>query len=158
MSNHTVQVAWERGAATFTDSKYSRAHHWRFDGGAVVLASSSPDVVRMPYSDPAGVDPEEAFVAALSSCHMLWFLDFAARAGHVVDTYLDAAHGALQKCADGKPRITHVTLRPTVVFSGGNLPDGAGVDKLHHEAHAHCFLANSVTTQIEIQGTWSGAN
>ncbi len=157
MSDHSVEIAWERGAATFTDSKYSRAHRWSFDGGAKVVASSSPDVVRVPYSDPAGVDPEEAFVAALSSCHMLWFLDFAARAGYVVDAYVDAAHGALRKCADGKLRVTHVTLRPAVVFSGATLPDGARVDKLHHEAHQHCFLANSVTTQIDIQGTWSSA-
>jgi organic hydroperoxide reductase OsmC/OhrA len=158
MSDHRVEVAWERGDSTFTNGKYSRAHRWRFDGGAVIVASSSPDVVRVPYSDPAGVDPEEAFVAALSSCHMLWFLDFAARAGYVVDTYVDAAHGALEKCADAKLRITHVLLRPAVVFSGARMPDAACVDKLHHDAHDNCFLANSVTTQIEIQGTWSLAN
>jgi organic hydroperoxide reductase OsmC/OhrA len=157
MSDHTAEIAWERGAAKFTDSKYSRAHRWTFDGGATVLASSSPDVVRVPYSNPAGVDPEEAFVAALSSCHMLWFLDFTARAGYVVDAYVDAAHGVLEKTADGKERITRVTLRPAVVFSGAKLPDGARVDSLHHEAHAHCFLANSVTTQIDVQGTWSSA-
>lgn len=157
MSDHTVEISWQRGAAKFTDSKYSRAHRWSFDGGVTVLASSSPDVVRAPYSDPAGVDPEEAFVAALSSCHMLWFLDFAARAGYVVDAYLDAAHGVLEKSADARQRITRVTLRPAVVFSGAKLPDGARVDSLHHEAHEHCFLANSVTTRIEIQGSWSCA-
>jgi organic hydroperoxide reductase OsmC/OhrA len=87
----------------------------------------------------------------------LWFLDFAARAGYVVDAYVDAAHGVLEKSADAKQRITRVTLRPAVVFSGAKLPDGARVDRLHHEAHEHCFLANSVTTRIEIQGGWSCA-
>ena len=157
MSDHTAEIAWERGPAKFTDNKYSRGHRWSFDGGAVVLASSSPDVVRVPFSDPARVDPEEAFVAALSSCHMLWFLDFAARAGYVVDAYVDAAQGVLEKSTDTKERITRVTLRPAVVFSGAKLPDAACVDRLHHEGHAHCFLANSVTTQIDIQGSWSCA-
>ena len=157
MSIHTAQIAWERGTSKFIDNKYSRAHRWNFDGGAVVPASSSPDVVRVPYSDPAGVDPEEGFVAALSSCHMLWFLGLAANAGYVVDAYLDAAQGVLEKPADGVERVTRVILAPAVVFSGAKLPDAASVDRLHHEAHERCFLANSVKTQIVIQGTWSCA-
>lgn len=157
MSQHSAQIVWERGTAAFTDHKYSRVHHWRFDGGALVVASSSPDVVRIPFSDPAGVDPEEAFVAALSSCHMLWFLDLAARAGYVVDAYVDDARGVLERCADAKQRITRVTLRPAVTFSGATLPEAARVDHLHHEAHERCFIASSVTTSIEIQGSFSSA-
>lgn len=158
MSHHSAEIAWERGGSTFTDNQYSRVHRWRFDGGAVVVASSSPDVVRVPFSDPTGVDPEEAFVAALSSCHMLWFLGLAAHAGYVVDAYVDAAQGVLEKCADAKQRITRVTLRPAVVFSGAKRPDAAHVQQLHHDAHEQCFIANSVTTQIEVQGSWSCAS
>lgn len=157
MSTHTAAIAWQRGGAKFIDNKYSRAHRWSFDGGAVVLASSSPDVVSVPFSDPAGVDPEEAFVAALSSCHMLWFLGLAAQAGYVVDAYIDAAQGVMEKSANGRHSVTRVMLRPGIVFSGAKLPDAARVDRLHHEAHEHCFLANSVKTQIDIQGNWSCA-
>ncbi|MCI4429907.1 MAG: OsmC family protein [Burkholderiales bacterium] len=155
MSTHVAQIAWERDGSSFKDNKYSRVHRWSFDGGAVVRASSSPDVVRVPFSDPAGVDPEEAFVAALSSCHMLWFLGLAAQAGYVVDSYVDAAQGVLGESADGKQCIIRVTLKPAVVFSSGLVPDAARVDRLHHDAHERCFIANSVKTQIEIQASWS---
>lgn len=157
MSIHAAQIVWEREGSSFVDNRYSRAHRWCFDGGAVVRASSSPDVVRVPFSDPAGVDPEEAFVAALSSCHMLWFLGLAAQAGFVVDSYVDAAQGVLGESADGKQCIVRVTLRPAVVFSAAAAPDAERVDRLHHAAHERCFIANSVTTQVEIQGTWSCA-
>ncbi len=157
MSTHGAEISWQRGDSKFIDNRYSRAHRWRFDGGAEVPASSSPDLVRVPMSDASAVDPEEAFVAALSSCHMLWFLGLAAQAGYVVDAYVDAALGVLGACADGRESITRVTLRPAVVFSGTKLPDAAGVERLHHEAHERCFLANSVKTQIDIQGTWSSA-
>ena len=155
MSTHIAQVSWQRDGSSFVDNKYNRAHRWSFDGGAVVRASSSPEVVRVPFSDPAGVDPEEAFVAALSSCHMLWFLGLAAEAGYVVDSYVDAAQGVLGESADGKQSIIRVTLKPAVVFSKGLVPDAARVDRLHHAAHERCFIANSVKTQIEIQASWS---
>lgn len=158
MSTHTAAIHWNRNDSRFTDNRYSRAHEWRFDGGAVVPASSSPHVVRIPFSDPAAVDPEEAYVAALSSCHMLWFLGLAARDGFVVDSYLDMALGDMEKDAEGKLAITRVTLRPTVVFSRSKAPDDAVVDALHHEAHASCFLANSVKSDIVLQGSWRFAD
>jgi len=158
MSTHTAEVRWERHASPFIDNRYSRAHEWRFDGGAVVPASSSPHVVRLPFSDPSCVDPEEAFIAALSSCHMLWFLGLAAKHGYVVDSYVDTALGAMQKNADGREAVTTVTLQPAIVFSGTKAPTAADVDALHHQAHDSCFLANSVKTEIAIAGTWTYSN
>lgn len=154
MSTHTAEIRWSRNDSRFTDNRYSRAHEWRFDGGAVVPGSSSPHVVRVPFSDPAAVDPEEAYVAALSSCHMLWFLGLAARDGYLVDSYVDSALGDMEKNGEGKEAITRVTLRPDVVFSGSKVPDDAAVSALHHEAHESCFLANSVKTRIVVEGSW----
>jgi organic hydroperoxide reductase OsmC/OhrA len=154
LSIHTAEVSWERDDARFTDNRYSRAHHWRFDGGAVVPASSSPHVVRLPFSDPSCVDPEEGYVAALSSCHMLWFLSLAARDGYVVDQYLDTAQGDMETNAEGKQAITRVTLQPAVVFSGARVPTDAILAQLHHEAHESCFLANSVKSAILVEGSW----
>jgi organic hydroperoxide reductase OsmC/OhrA len=114
-------------------------------------------VVRLPCSDPSCVDPEEAYVAALSSCHMLWFLGLAARDGYVVDRYRDAARGDMQKNDEGKDAITCVTLQPAVEFSGANVPTDSIVQQLHHEAHESCFLANSVKTEILVQGSWHHA-
>lgn len=155
---HTGTVAWVRGDAPFVDRRYPRAHHWTFDGGATVAASSSPHVVRVPLSDPAGVDPEEAYVTALASCHMLWFLDLAAQAGFVVDRYVDEAEGAMGRDAEGREWVERVTLRPEVGFSGAKVPDAAAVDDLHHRAHASCFLANSVRSAIVVDGTWHHAS
>ncbi|KQN69442.1 peroxiredoxin [Duganella sp. Leaf61] len=155
MSSHTAEILWERHDGRFTDNRYSRVHRWGFDGGAVVAASSSPHVVRVPFSDPSCVDPEEAFVASLSSCHMLWFLGFAARDGYLVDRYADAAVGEMAKNAEGREAVTRVTLRPAVTFSGTLVPDDDALERLHHEAHESCFLANSVKTVIEIAGSWS---
>jgi organic hydroperoxide reductase OsmC/OhrA len=155
MSVHTAEVAWHRHDAAFTDNRYSRLHRWTFDGGAVVPASSSPQVVRVPLSDPAGVDPEEAYVAALSSCHMLWFLNLAAEDGYVVDSYVDQAEGLMAKNEEGRDAITVVTLKPVVAFSGAKKPDDAAVERLHHAAHESCFLASSVRTRIEVAGSWS---
>ena len=157
MSTHTAEICWERHDSRFTDNRYSRAHQWRFDGGAVVPASSSPHVVRLPFSDPSCVDPEEAYVAALSSCHMLWFLSLAARDGYVVDQYLDTAQGEMQKNAEGKDAVTRVTLQPAVTFSGAKVPTDASLEQLHHEAHESCFLASSVKSEILVQGRWSYA-
>jgi organic hydroperoxide reductase OsmC/OhrA len=144
---HTAQIDWQRGDAAFTDRRYPRAHRWSFDGGAVVPASSSPHVVRVPFSDPAGVDPEEAFVAALASCHMLWFLDLAAQAGHVVDRYTDEARGFMATRDDGREWVARVELRPRTTFVGP-APDAAALQALHHRAHEACFLANSVRTEV----------
>lgn len=155
MSSHTAAVEWVRRGAAFTDNRYSRAHQWAFDGGASVPASSSPHVVRVPLSDPANVDPEEAYVAALSSCHMLWFLGLAASAGYVVDSYRDHCEGHMTRAADGGEWMSSLELRPAVAFSGTNMPDAAAVEQLHHDAHAKCFLARSVKTDIRIQGNWS---
>jgi len=154
MSTHTASIQWSRRAAKFSDNRYSRAHTWQFDGGLTIPASSSPHVVPMPCSDPAGVDPEEAFVAALSSCHMLWFLSIAAKHRFVVDAYGDQPAGFMGKNETGKEVIKRVTLAPHVVFTGDKVPTGADVQALHHEAHEECFLANSVKTAVVIEGTW----
>ena len=151
MSDHTATVLWHRGSQPFTDKRYSRRHEWRFDGGAVVAGSSSPHSVRVPFSDPAAVDPEEAFVASLSSCHMLWCLDIAARAGWVVDEYRDEALGVLAHGGDGKLAMTLVTLRPAVKFGGDKLPDAAQLSQLHHQAHTECFIANSVKSEVRCE-------
>ena len=151
MSEYVVNVHWQRDGQAFTDRRYSRRHVWRFDGGAEVIGSSSPQVVAVPGSDPAGVDPEEAFVASLSSCHMLWFLDFAARAGFVVDDYRDDAVGVMARNAEGQLAMTVVTLRPAVHFSGANPPNDAALAELHHRAHANCFIANSVKTEVRCE-------
>ena len=150
MSEHTATIRWQRNDDEFLRSRYSRRHEWRFDGGAVVPASASPSVVRAPWSDPAGVDPEEAFVAAIASCHMLWFLSLAAEKGHVVESYDDAPVGTMAR-SGGVEWVTDVVLRPRIVFGGDQRPDAAAVAALHDEAHHHCFIANSVKTNIRIE-------
>jgi organic hydroperoxide reductase OsmC/OhrA len=151
MSTYTATIRWSRdGAEGFAKGQYSRAHEWAFDGGAVVPASASPHIVPAPWSDPAGVDPEEAFVASLSSCHMLFFLDFARRAGFVIDSYVDEAEGELAKGADDKMAMTRVTLRPRISWQDEG-PDPAALADLHHRAHEACFIANSVTTEVTVQ-------
>jgi len=152
MSEHTATIAWERRGAKFVDNRYSRAHRWEFDGGAVVAGSASPHNVAPQYADATAVDPEEAFVAALSSCHMLWFLFIAAKRGHVVDSYRDEAEGLMAKGANGKLAITEVTLRPHTVFAS---PVSAEVvNAMHEEAHAECFIANSVKTELVTKPTF----
>ena len=148
---HTALIRWSVGDADFLGKRYSRAHSWTFDGGAVVPGSSSPHVVPAPMSDPRAVDPEEAFVAALSSCHMLWFLDIAVRAGFRVESYEDAAQGRMGRNAAGKLVVDVVTLRPHARFAGERVPDAATLAALHHQAHEECFLANSVRCQIRCE-------
>jgi organic hydroperoxide reductase OsmC/OhrA len=149
MAQHSSTILWQRADnAAFVDHHYSRRHSWHFDGGAVVPGSSSPHVVPEPYSDAAAVDPEEAFVASLSSCHMLWFLDIAARAGWVVDSYRDEATGTLARNAEGQQAMTRVVLRPAVQFAPGKGPTAEELQALHHRAHASCFIANSVKTEV----------
>jgi organic hydroperoxide reductase OsmC/OhrA len=152
MSTYTATIRWTRtGDGDFAKGQYSRAHEWAFDGGLTVPASPSPHVVPAPWNDPAGIDPEEAFVASLSSCHMLFFVDFARRAGFVVDSYVDEAEGVLEKRADGKTAMTRVTLRPRVEFSGEKRPGDADIADLHHRAHEACFIANSVNSEVTIE-------
>lgn len=142
-----MTVAWERGAAAF-GPRYDRSHVWRFDGGVEVPASSAPGLL----GDPCRVDPEEAFVAAISSCHMLWFLHLAAEAGQVVDRYLDDAVGTMARDDAGTTWITEVDLRPTIEWSDPQ-PTVDEVDALHHESHRRCFIANSVRTTITVHGS-----
>ncbi|HJT99464.1 MAG TPA: OsmC family protein [Rhodanobacteraceae bacterium] len=151
MSEHSATVRWQRGDDAFARSRYSRSHEWQFDGGAVVKASASPAVVRAPWSDPAGVDPEEAFVAAIASCHMLWFLSLAADAGYIVDRYEDDAIGTMARNAEGREAVTDVALRPRIAFSGDERPDAGAIAKLHDEAHHRCFIASSVRSTIRIE-------
>jgi organic hydroperoxide reductase OsmC/OhrA len=148
MTPYTAQTLWLRGEQNFLDNRYSRKHVLRFDGGVEVAGSSSPHVVPLPYSDAAAVDPEEAFISSLSSCHMLWFLSIAVKRKFRVDRYFDAASGIMEKNADGKLVVSVVTLRPDVQFSGERLPTRAEVDAMHHAAHEDCFIANSVKTQV----------
>src|SRR5689334_21525635 len=151
MSTYTATIRWSRDRNTdFSKGQYSRAHEWAFDGWVTVPASQSPHIVPQPWSDLNAVFPEEAFVASLSSCHMLFFVDFARRAGLVVDSYVDEAEGVLEKRADGKMWMSRVTLHPRVAWDG-NPPDEATIADLHHRAHEACFIANSVTTEVKVQ-------
>jgi organic hydroperoxide reductase OsmC/OhrA len=153
MSEHTATVHWQRHAhEVFSDNRYHRRHDWHFDGGAVVPGSSAPTSVPLPWSDPAAVDPEEAFVASLSSCHLLWFLHLAGKAGWVVDDYQDDAVGVMARRPDGRLAVTTVTLRPLVRFAGTQ-PTAEQHETLHHDAHAQCFIANSVTSELRCEPT-----
>ncbi len=144
---YRATVLWRRNGQDFTDNRYSRGHVWRFDEGVEVPASSSPFVVPR-YSVDAAVDPEEAFVASLSSCHMLFFLSFAARAGFTIESYEDQARGEMAKNEAGKLYVARVTLHPVIVFSGDKRPTDADIAALHHKSHEECFIANSVRTEV----------
>jgi organic hydroperoxide reductase OsmC/OhrA len=152
MKQFEAQLAWQRAGQAFLDQRYSRAHEWRFDGGLAVPASSSPLSVPVPMSDPAAVDPEEALVAAASSCHMLFFLSLAAQGGFVVDSYRDHALGTLAAGADGRIAMTQVRLRPMIEFSGGRQPTAAELAALHHAAHDKCYIANSLRCDVVVEG------
>ena len=151
MHQYAAQVEWKRGDQIFSDNKYSRGHQWVFDGGLRIPASSSPLSVPLPFSVEANVDPEEALIAALSSCHMLFFLAFACKQGFLVDSYEDKASGIMEKNAAGKMAITHITLKPHVVFSGEKQPDQQTIDALHHLSHEHCYIANSINAEVMIE-------
>ena len=153
---YLAEIRWQRAAdEAFTDKRYSRRHQLNFDGGAEVLGSSSPAVVPLPMSDPRGVDPEEAFVASIAACHMLWFLTLAAQSGWVVDHYRDAAAGVMTRNAGGKLWLSTVTLRPEVRFGGAKQPDAQTLQQLHHRAHEECFIANSVKSEIRCEPVMS---
>ena len=154
MSTYHAIVRWSRGLDAFAGYKYSRGHEWVFDEGVVVPASASPQVVRAPYSVAAAVDPEEAFIAALSSCHMLFFLAFAAKAGFIVDRYEDPASGDLAKNEIGKEFMTRIVLRPAVTFYR-RAPGAAEYAALHHHAHEDCYIANSVKSEVVREPTFT---
>jgi organic hydroperoxide reductase OsmC/OhrA len=148
MSDHRAQIRWRRTSADFTYDSYNRAHEMMFKGGDIVLPASSAPAFR---GDAARVDPEEAYVASLSSCHMLTFLAICARKRLSVDAYEDDASGRLEKGADGMLWVAHVVLRPKVAFGSGIEIDAAALATLHHSAHRECFIANSVRTQIAVE-------
>ena len=151
-TTYTAEVVWQRGEGEdFLANRYSRRHLLRFDGGAEWAGSSSPHIVPQPLSDASAVDPEEAFVASLAACHMLWFLSIAAKNRYDALSYTDTALGFMARNAEGKLAMTRVTLRPDARFGGARLPDKAEIDRLHHEAHAACFIANSVKTEVRCE-------
>jgi len=151
MHKYEAKVSWTRGASEkFTDLRFSRAHQWAFESGISLKASSSPAVVPLPLSAADAVDPEEALVASTSSCHMLYFLFFAAKRGLIVDSYVDNAFGVLEKNAAGKMQMSRITLRPAIAFAGAP-PSSADLDALHHAAHEECFIANSLKSDIIVE-------
>jgi len=153
MSHYQATVLWTRQASeAFKDNRYSRAHVWSFDGGVSVPASSAPSVVPPPLSKPEAVDPEEAFVASLSSCHMLFFLFYAAKFGAVVDRYEDTAVGESAKNDQGRLWIHRVTLNPQISWGAGVVPTPAELATLHHKAHEDCYIANSVRSEVVVRG------
>jgi organic hydroperoxide reductase OsmC/OhrA len=154
---YSAEIIWERGDAVFSDNRYSRRHLWRFDGGLDVPASSAPQSVPVPMSDPTAVDPEEAFIASLSSCHMLWFLAIAGKRKFRVDRYRDQATGILEKNPAGKLWVSVVTLHPEVQFSGELLPTPQQIEDMHHSAHAECYIANSVSSQVLVEPVFAAA-
>lgn len=151
MSNHRATISWKCTSTGFTSGKYSREHTWSFDGGAVVPASPSPSVVPAPWSNPASVDPEEAYVAAVSSCHMLTFLYLAGKAGFHVDRYEDEAVGTMTKNERGTPWMSAITLQPKISYIGAKQPSAVEVEHLHHEAHDQCFIAQSIKTEVTVR-------
>ena len=152
MSTYTATIRWTRtGEGDFTKGQYSRAHEWAFDGGHVVKGSASPHVVPAPWSDPAGVDPEEAFIASISSCHMLFFLDYARRDGWTIDSYVDEAIGIMETDSRSKMAVTKVTLRPKIAWGGDGPPSDEQIAHLHHRSHDDCFIANSVKTEVTVE-------
>lgn len=151
MSHYAATILWETHPhEKFIDHQYSRAHIWEFDGGISISASSSPQIVPTPYSNAENVDPEEAFIAAISSCHMLFFLDLAAQNTLKVERYVDAATGVLGKDETGNIAMLSITLAPKITWSEGHSPNEELIAQLHHQAHTKCFLANSIKTEINI--------
>ncbi len=150
MSAYRARIVWERGDQVFTDNRYAREHRWFFDHGCEVVAAASPHIVPLSRTNEAAVDPEEALVASASSCHMLWFLSMAVQGGYRVDAYVDEAEGTMTKDADGKAWISRITLRPVTTFSGDRIPTRVDLERMHHEAHAECFIARSIRSEIVV--------
>lgn len=158
MSEHSATIVWENASGAFASGRYSRAHTWTFDGGESVRAAASPFVVPLAFTDPSAVDPEEAFVAAVSSCHMLWFLDLARQAGFVVGRYCDTASGFMEPNADGNPWVARIVLRPEISWEA-EVPDDETVSALHDRAHHNCYLANSIRSEVVLDnGTTRAAD
>jgi organic hydroperoxide reductase OsmC/OhrA len=151
MSQHLATIHWTRSGPDFLKGHYSREHTWSFDGGITVPASPSPLVVPVPWSNPANVDPEEAFVASVSSCHMLTFLWLASKEGFVADSYRDESVGVMTKNENGVPWVSTITLRPEIVWSGDKQPAASALERLHHLAHEQCFIANSIKTLVVVE-------
>lgn len=151
MHQFFATVAWQRDGQDFAGQRYSRGHAWQFDGGLTVPASSSPLSVPLPMSVAENIDPEEALVAATSSCHMLFFLSLAAQRGYVIDDYRDDAVGELGKNAAGRLAMTRIVLRPRIVFAG-EAPSPEALAALHHAAHERCYIANSLTADVVVEG------
>ena len=151
MSEHKAAIRWVRSGDEFLKGRFSRAHTWAFDGGVTVAASSSPSAVPVPFSVPANVDPEEAFVASVSSCHMLTYLWAAYRAGFVVDSYDDEAVGVMTKNEKGIFWVSTIVLHPKISYSGDKIPTEQDIARFHHLAHENCFIANSVKTDIRVE-------
>ena len=151
MSEHKATIKWTFAPqGDFLKGTYSREHTWTFDGGATVPASSSPLAVRVPFSNPANVDPEEAFVASLSSCHMLTYLYVASRKGFEISNYEDEAVGVMTKNERGIPWVSLVTLHPRITY-GSKTPTSEEEEAMHHSAHEQCFIANSVKTEVKVE-------
>lgn len=157
MASYTAEVLWLRSSGDFVGNRHDPSHLLRFDGELQVPGSHAPDAVPLPLSDAPALDPQEAFVASLSSCHMLWFLALAAKRQWCVDRYFDAATGIMDKNAEGKTAMTLVTLRPDVLFSGDRQPSREELDQLHQEAHDACFIANSVKTEVRCEPIYDPA-
>jgi len=153
MHTYTAKISWKNDSPdTFTKNRYTRGHTWIFDGGTEVPASSSPHGVRVPFSVEEAVDPEEAFVASASSCHMLMFLWIAAKKGFRIDSYDDDAVGEMTTGDDGKQWISKITLNPQIEWSGETLPTSDEVAAMHHEAHEGCYIANSIRSEVVVSG------
>jgi organic hydroperoxide reductase OsmC/OhrA len=151
MSEHKAKILWTHSQGDFLKGTYSREHSWTFDGGVTVPASSSPAAVRIPFSNPANVDPEEAFVASLSSCHMLTYLFIASRKGFEISSYEDEAVGLMTKNEHGNLWVSSVVLHPRIAYSGTKTPTREEEDQMHHAAHEQCFIANSVKTEVRVE-------
>ncbi|MGA9776935.1 MAG: OsmC family protein [Limisphaerales bacterium] len=156
MSEYKAVIKWQRTSPDFLKGKYSREHTWSFDGGVTVPASASPAVVPAPWSNPAHVDPEEAFVASISSCHMLAFLYLAGKQGFQIDSYEDEAVGTVTKNEKSVPWVSLVKLNPKITYGGEKLPTSADEERLHHLAHEQCYIANSVKTEIVVSNGMDG--
>jgi organic hydroperoxide reductase OsmC/OhrA len=150
MAQHRARIVWELQGEEFASGRYSRVHRWEFDGGLSIPASPAPSVVPVPYADPANVDPEEAYIAAIASCHMLTFLHLASKGGFVVEAYADDAVGTMGRGANGVPWVATVELNPKLKFGGAHRPSSVELDRLHHAAHEQCFIANSIRTEVVV--------